>query len=514
MENQGASSDHIIELRRMFFAKLEAEGCPVDGGFHMADIDRINNREKWLRLFIEHNDMDLKKALVQLWDTCVWRKNFGTNDLHDNSVRQEYLHEGFMFPKNRDVNGKRLMIFRSKLYTRGSKDMDDVKKILVYWIERVMIREEDLDQITLFFDLKDSGLSNMDMEYTRYIINTFKFYYPYSLNYIIIFEMPWILNTTFKIIKTLLPAKAVERMKFVNSKTLREFVDESNMLDIWGGPETYSWKFVPEEEGSVTRVVNNNNNNHVMNHNGRKVHFAKLSPTESPMSEQHGSSFTMEKGGNMGDEMLRVVQDTLIFNKSGNDFTGSVEIVNIDSKPITYKVKTTAPDKFRVRPSSGVLAPGSGTTVNVVLVHGCNLTSLSREKFLVMCMALGADKQTNSQDIAELWKNTPSHSHLVEQHKVKCLLPGVPHIGEASFKNGNAFSTSSSPDGDRQLSHLVQSVHELTDTVSRLEMRLRKNQTLLFLALLVIGFFCAATLYLVKGSVEGQGMEYCVRRDD
>uniref|UniRef100_A0A1B0DII9 Uncharacterized protein n=1 Tax=Phlebotomus papatasi TaxID=29031 RepID=A0A1B0DII9_PHLPP len=119
------------------------------------------------------------------------------------------------------------------------------------------------------------------------------------------------------------------------------------------------------------------------------------------MSDQ--SSFTLEKG-TAGDEMLRVVQDTLIFNKTGNDYSGSVEIINIDLKPITYKVKTTAPDKFRVRPSSGVLAPGSSTTVNVVLVPGCQLTTLSREKFLVMCMALGADKQTNSQDIAELWK--------------------------------------------------------------------------------------------------------------
>uniref|UniRef100_A0A1B0D6P0 Uncharacterized protein n=1 Tax=Phlebotomus papatasi TaxID=29031 RepID=A0A1B0D6P0_PHLPP len=206
-------------------------------GFHPADIDRINNREKWLRLFIEYNDLDLKKALTQLWDTCAWRKSFGTNDLDASKMHQEYLHEGFMFPKNRDINGKRLLIFRSKLYVRGTKNMDDVKRLLVYWVERVMYREEDLDQISVFFDLKDSGLSNMDMEYTRYIINLFKFYYPNSLNFIIIFEMPWILNTTFKIIKTLLPAKAVARMKFVNSKTLNEFVDESNMLTIWGGNE-------------------------------------------------------------------------------------------------------------------------------------------------------------------------------------------------------------------------------------------------------------------------------------
>ena len=32
------------------------------------------------------------------------------------------------------------------------------------------------------------------MDYTRYIINIFKYYYPNSLNYILVFDMPWILN--------------------------------------------------------------------------------------------------------------------------------------------------------------------------------------------------------------------------------------------------------------------------------------------------------------------------------
>lgn len=150
---------------------------------------------------------------------CEWPLGISLTDLDASKMHQEYLHEGFMFPKNRDIDGKRLLIFRSKLYVRGTKNMDDVKRLLVYWVERVMYRwalsisiplpfeaqwviscrEEDLDQISVFFDLKDSGLSNMDMEYTRYIINLFKFYYPNSLNFIIIFEMPWILNSEFSL---------------------------------------------------------------------------------------------------------------------------------------------------------------------------------------------------------------------------------------------------------------------------------------------------------------------------
>lgn len=48
--------------------------------------------------------------------------------------------------------------------------------------------------ISIFFDMDGAGLSNMDMEYTRYLINLFKNYYPHFLNYILIFEMAWVLN--------------------------------------------------------------------------------------------------------------------------------------------------------------------------------------------------------------------------------------------------------------------------------------------------------------------------------
>lgn len=42
--------------------------------------------------------------------------------------------------------------------------------------------------------MMNTTLTNMDMEYTKYLINLCKMYYPNFLNYILIFEMPWVLN--------------------------------------------------------------------------------------------------------------------------------------------------------------------------------------------------------------------------------------------------------------------------------------------------------------------------------
>ena len=43
----------------------------------------------------------------------------------------------------------------------------------------------------------------MDMEFTQFMINTMRDFYPNPLNYILVFEMPWVLNAAFKIIKVL-----------------------------------------------------------------------------------------------------------------------------------------------------------------------------------------------------------------------------------------------------------------------------------------------------------------------
>lgn len=105
----------------------------------------------------------------------------------------DYAKEGIMFPRGKDLDGKTLFIYRASLYTRGSKSLDEMKRMFLYWLERI-IRESNDDYITIVFELSDAGLSNVDMEYTKYIIGTLKNYYPYSLNYILVFDLPWILN--------------------------------------------------------------------------------------------------------------------------------------------------------------------------------------------------------------------------------------------------------------------------------------------------------------------------------
>lgn len=49
------------------------------GGFHPADLARINDNDIWLTKFLQDKDLDMDGAFHMLWDTCIWRTEFGTN---------------------------------------------------------------------------------------------------------------------------------------------------------------------------------------------------------------------------------------------------------------------------------------------------------------------------------------------------------------------------------------------------------------------------------------------------
>lgn len=58
----------------------------------------------------------------------------------------------------------------------------------------VFDRESNFDKFTMVFEMANCGLSNVDLGYTRTVVNVFKSYYPNTVNYMLIYDLPWVLN--------------------------------------------------------------------------------------------------------------------------------------------------------------------------------------------------------------------------------------------------------------------------------------------------------------------------------
>ena len=76
------------------------------------------------------------------------------------------------------------------------------------------------------------------------------------------------------------------------------------------------------------------------------------------------------------------------------------------------QIKTTSPESFRVRPSSGLLKALSTTDVSVYLQP--QVRSVQHDKFLIMLMQVEADARLAT--LSERWRDPPKEPDKYFEH--------------------------------------------------------------------------------------------------
>lgn len=89
----------------------------------------------------------------------------------------------------------------------------------------------------------------------------------------------------------------------------------------------------------------------------------------------------------------------------------SLTLKNITEKLIAYKIKTTAPKNYLVRPSSGVIAPGEDQDVQIVLQPQQTIPTNNSDRFLVQATEVESPSVQLTKDF---WTNVPK-SQLQDQ---------------------------------------------------------------------------------------------------
>lgn len=58
-------------------------------------------------------------------------------DVTTDNINMDFINAGLMFPRNRDIDGKVVLVLKSKLHIRGLRDTDQLLRNFIYWVERV-----------------------------------------------------------------------------------------------------------------------------------------------------------------------------------------------------------------------------------------------------------------------------------------------------------------------------------------------------------------------------------------
>ena len=99
----------------------------------------------------------------------------------------------------------------------------------------------------------------------------------------------------------------------------------------------------------------------------------------------------------------------------------SLYVTNSNSQPVAFKVKTTAPKQYCVRPNSGRIEPGDRVEVQVLLQplkEEPAANAKCRDKFLIQSAVISPEK--GSLSINEFWAQQEGNKDLISEHKIRC----------------------------------------------------------------------------------------------
>ncbi|GBM16228.1 Motile sperm domain-containing protein 2, partial [Araneus ventricosus] len=370
--------------------------------YEECDLERIRNDDKYCKRFILHKKGNLAEALEMVDEALRWRKSFGVKDVNMVSLPLEFFQAKAVFPYNKDNKGNPIIMILVRYHRKAPEFAKELRRFVIYWVEE-MEEQTKGGQMSVIMSCAGAGLSNLDLDLIKFLITLFRSYYPHSLAHILIFEMPWILQPAWKIIKAWLPEDFVDKIVFVNKTSIQEYVSADNLPVEMGGTDTKEYQ--PPTEEDMKNARNRTEPKRVSNENG-----VEPKPSQVVITDD----YTVIGG------ILKINPAThLHFNKPSENATNDVviKLSNVSEKPISYKVKTNNIESYRVKPSLGIIRPGDSIEINVILLAGF-LPQIT-DKFLIMAMEI-SDPTLSTPNLNTLWKSTPQDR--IADHKLKCVM--------------------------------------------------------------------------------------------
>jgi len=191
------------------------------------------------RFLIARSD-DLTKARDLLAKHLDWRKAnlpVSKNDcLHEFNKGKIYSH-GF------DKMGHPLVIWRGALNVAAERDMDELGKAVIWWmdyVERNMPANKS--KITIICDRTDMSSANGDIEFIKHIASYFQDNFPERMYTCIIYPSGFLFYGLWNIVKWFLDPVTANKVQPHGYLTgVQEFIADDNIPNHMGGECTFNF---------------------------------------------------------------------------------------------------------------------------------------------------------------------------------------------------------------------------------------------------------------------------------
>ncbi|XP_023673290.1 motile sperm domain-containing protein 2 isoform X1 [Paramormyrops kingsleyae] len=512
-DSEQQETEKIEETRQRFRNEYVDESAEK---YDPRDVERLEKDDSYTKSFLTWRQFIVEDTLKMIDESFQWRKELGVNDLDESCVPKWTFETGAVYLHGYDKEENKLFWFKVKLHVKDVKTFLDKRKYVAYWLERYARREPG-KLLTVVFDMSESGISNIDMEFVKYIINCFKIYYPKFLSKMIMYEMPWIMNAAWKIVKTWLDPDAINKLKFVTKNDVQTYIDAEYLPPHMGGTDPFKYSYPPlpdddfqsplcenggpiigedekeSRDGDVDQLELSFSSD--QSHRPRKVNFSEdcLKVEEAERTDTAGRTKGPRRPSTSFKGQLLYISpaEELCFGSKDSEKKCLIVLNNVTRNPVAFKVRTTAPEKYRVKPSNSSCEPGASVDI-IVSLHGGYQAS-PQDRFLVMAAEMELNSGATPPELSQFWKEVPRSK--IMEHRLRCHTFEInnPVLGILSDSTPLGSGTNGQPDLHSTLMRAIASN-------SRLEQKLDQCLWLQKVLMILVSFLtavCFSTFYML-----------------
>uniref|UniRef100_A0A7E4ZY61 Major sperm protein n=1 Tax=Panagrellus redivivus TaxID=6233 RepID=A0A7E4ZY61_PANRE len=423
-----------------------------------SDLLDLSDRKWWPLAFFKAHKEDVHVTSAVIQECLRWRK---ANNIHDLRLIEFIPRSGMLkiYLRGKDVYDNPILWIMMSDHDPADRSID---RLLIFWLEMNLVHNS-LAPMTVILNL--TGCKAMDLTFVKFMLHTFKYWYPGSLGELILYNVPQRLTASTHIIQTVVANyEFCMAHELYEPHQIRAFVREDTLPESMGGTDAFTIHDLGIDErisaklgatemtaglssvsanGSVqvdssTDIASTTTSGRVSIDDvisaKRSVHFNEYldKPIMANSTAINGCSRTSSvRKQNLPNAVRAIIdqrkaadaeewfdagfvaitpKECLILKQiaDGIDPVDVFVIKNTSTTGLQFKIKTTSPEKFRVRPSVGFVSAGETSVVRIYLQNGYQ-TTLKTERFLFMGL------QTTNEDpdaFVTTWKQAPAEEKL------------------------------------------------------------------------------------------------------
>lgn len=237
---------------------LNSKSSPQPFSYEPADLEQLKADDWFIRRFLKWEPTSVEQAVKTMQQVLAWRKRIAINHWSESTFPGEFYQVAACFSYLPDREGHSVIICRLRFNRKdpnGSTAIEELARhYFIYVLERI-VRTHPNTGFGLIFDCHRASLSNVDLDMARFIINTLSNYYSGAISYVCIYELPWIFNQIWKLVRSWLDEDARRIVRFATAKDIHQLIEPAHLPDYMGGNGTKCYRFVPKGVPSLEEVA-------------------------------------------------------------------------------------------------------------------------------------------------------------------------------------------------------------------------------------------------------------------